>query len=93
MRTKASGWPEYRISAEEAAVVAGEHCRLLRGHFGGGHRRASGEGTQGLFAYRDHDACGRGGQRVDVRLIADFATARAGGYTESVGLPAGKGDR
>src|SRR5688500_15546588 len=39
------------LAAEEAAVVAREHGRLLTEQLGGGHRRAPGEGAQGLLAH------------------------------------------
>jgi hypothetical protein len=58
------------LAAQEAAVVAGEHGRLLTEQFGGGHRRAAGEGARGLLAHGDHDSRGRRGQRVDVGVIA-----------------------
>jgi hypothetical protein len=37
------------LAAEEAAVVAREHGRLLTEQLGGGDRRASGKGALGLL--------------------------------------------
>jgi hypothetical protein len=34
------------LAAEEAAVVAWEHGRVVTEQLGGGHRRAAGEGEQ-----------------------------------------------
>src|SRR5512133_692651 len=58
------------LAAHEAAMVAGEHGRLLPEQLGGGDGGASGEGAQRLLTHGDHDACPCRGQCVDVRTIA-----------------------
>ena len=58
------------LAANEAAVVAWEHRRLLAEQFGGGDGRASGERVQRLLAYGDYDARRRRGQRGDVGALA-----------------------
>src|SRR4051812_12393470 len=57
------------LAAEEAAVVAWEHGRLLSEPLGGGDRSAPGEGVQRLLTHGYHDARGRRGQSVEVRAI------------------------
>lgn len=47
------------VAAYKPAMVAGKDRRLLTRSFGRGHRRASGEGPDGLFSHDDHDACRR----------------------------------
>jgi len=79
LRAKASGWPAYPgLPADEPAVVAREHGDLLTEQLGGGHRRAPGEGVQGLLAHGDDDLGGGRGQRVDVGLIAGVLEAPGG---------------
>src|SRR2546423_3060874 len=41
------------LAAHEVTVMAGEDRRLLTKPFGGGHRRASGDGARGLLAHGD----------------------------------------
>jgi hypothetical protein len=59
------------LAAEETAVVAREHGRLLTEQLSGCHRRAPGEGVAGLLANGDHDASRRRGQRVDIGSMCD----------------------
>src|SRR4051812_7456230 len=53
------------LAAEEAAVVAREHARLLAEQLGRGDCGATGEGARRLLAHGDHDARRGRGQRVD----------------------------
>src|SRR5256885_5337597 len=58
------------FAAEEAAVVAREHGRVLTEQLGRGDRCTPGERVERLLAYGDHDPCLRGGQGVDVGAVA-----------------------
>lgn len=51
------------LTAEETAVVAGEHRRLLTEQLGGRHCGAPGEGALRLLAHGDHDTGRRRRQR------------------------------